>query len=201
MLATLLAPEILAGKALVDWISARTSREEMDGFALKDNVEWTVTHAFFANMGGFIVQFSSDTPLPAEIQVDHPEVDTTASSSEVDGSQARESLCLESAKTKSPVTSSSNSAEEKVALEHFLPQLVPRGQIDIDQPHQLMSGEKCLCSPFKNDSEYARMSIEDIRAHRYTIKLCGLVLRERDSVFSNGRFLVKTRIFPDCLEH
>ena len=36
MLITLMAPEVLVGMALVDWISARTSNEEMESFALQD---------------------------------------------------------------------------------------------------------------------------------------------------------------------
>jgi hypothetical protein len=61
MVVTLVAPEILIGKALVDWISARTSMEEMREFAQIDGVEWGSTHAFFANMGGFVVRFTERT--------------------------------------------------------------------------------------------------------------------------------------------
>ena len=55
MLMTLVAPEILIGKSLVDWLSAHVSRTEMQEFAKLDEVEWTVTHGFYANMGGFVV--------------------------------------------------------------------------------------------------------------------------------------------------
>jgi hypothetical protein len=61
MLVTLVAPEMLIGKALVDWISARTSREECQEFANIDGVEWGLQKAYFANMGGFVVRFTGDT--------------------------------------------------------------------------------------------------------------------------------------------
>ena len=57
MLITLIAPEIMVRMTLVDWISARFSNQEMEMLALQDEVEWSGTHGFLADMGGFVVCF------------------------------------------------------------------------------------------------------------------------------------------------
>lgn len=46
MLVTLIVPEFLVGRAFQDWIMAKKSFSQMKGFAEKDNVEWTLTHAY-----------------------------------------------------------------------------------------------------------------------------------------------------------
>jgi hypothetical protein len=56
MTVAVLLPEILLGKALQDVIMAKRSEEEMKEFADTDDVPWTAGHAFFANMGGFIIE-------------------------------------------------------------------------------------------------------------------------------------------------
>src|SRR6266536_3517924 len=53
MVTTLLAPEYLIGKTFVDFLSAWHLREEMRVWAERDGVDWTISHVFFANMGGF----------------------------------------------------------------------------------------------------------------------------------------------------
>jgi hypothetical protein len=55
MLATMIAPEYILGKALADLQAAVTSRREMKEYARADGVEWELTHGFFANMGGFVL--------------------------------------------------------------------------------------------------------------------------------------------------
>lgn len=57
MLWALLAPEILLGDALAKYASARQAVKKMRDLAKADDVEWTLTHAFFADMGGFVVKF------------------------------------------------------------------------------------------------------------------------------------------------
>lgn len=199
MLGTILAPELLIGKALADWISARTSKEEMEDFANEDEVKWTVTHAFYANLGGFIVKFSTDTPLPDQID---PENNSAGSNLlGVGSAQEYEAPHLELAKTKAPATSSSSSLIEEGKMGN-IPQLIPRPQkcdIDFRKPHKLMSGKKCPCSDRATRSEYTYMSTEDIRAH-HTNKLWPRLLYG-DDVFFNGPFKVKIWIFCDCLEH
>jgi hypothetical protein len=50
MLGTIILPEYLVGKAFGDYIStSRFKKEQTD--------QWTVTHAFYANSGGFLLEF------------------------------------------------------------------------------------------------------------------------------------------------
>jgi hypothetical protein len=51
MSVTLMMPEYVLGKALTEYLAAHHSRRE---FGQKD---WTVTHAYFANMRGFVLRF------------------------------------------------------------------------------------------------------------------------------------------------
>jgi hypothetical protein len=53
MLVTIIAPEIILGKALGDRKDAKDDLEELQKFAREDNVPWSMTHSLFANMGGF----------------------------------------------------------------------------------------------------------------------------------------------------
>jgi hypothetical protein len=55
MLVTIIAPEYILGKSLADLYAAYQSKKEMQRYAIKDGVEWGLTQAFFANMGGFIL--------------------------------------------------------------------------------------------------------------------------------------------------
>lgn len=57
MLWALLAPELLLAKALDRYLSARGSVRAMKDLAEEDGTQWTLTHAFFADMGGFMVVF------------------------------------------------------------------------------------------------------------------------------------------------
>ncbi|MCJ1384098.1 hypothetical protein MMC17_007214 [Xylographa soralifera] len=57
MVLTVIAPECLLGKALIDMLSASHSCDVMRAFAEKDKIEWTITHAYFANIGGFGLLF------------------------------------------------------------------------------------------------------------------------------------------------
>jgi hypothetical protein len=58
MAVMVLAPECLLGKALVDLLSATFSAEVMKAWVERDGIEWTLTHAYFANMGGFALKFN-----------------------------------------------------------------------------------------------------------------------------------------------
>ena len=55
MLFTMLAPEIILGKAIGDFRYAWKLKKDMEYFAVKDNVDWGLSHGFFAIMGGFRV--------------------------------------------------------------------------------------------------------------------------------------------------
>lgn len=56
MVATILAPEILLAKAWSDLDVARKQLEKFKAWAADDDVEWTLTHTLFANMGGFVIR-------------------------------------------------------------------------------------------------------------------------------------------------
>lgn len=55
MLVTIIAPECVLGKALADLYAAHLSVREMRRYAKSDGAKWGLTHAFFANMGGFVL--------------------------------------------------------------------------------------------------------------------------------------------------
>jgi len=81
MLFAVLAPEIFIGKALNELLSAVYNKKEMQNYAVQSS-DWTLTHSFFANMGGFALQFrapedqGSDTSSPHSR---HPSHSTTTS--------------------------------------------------------------------------------------------------------------------------
>ena len=58
MMVTVLVPELLVGKAISEWSSARYSCEKISPWAEKDGVDWSMAHSFFADMGGFVIQFN-----------------------------------------------------------------------------------------------------------------------------------------------
>ncbi|OBS26102.1 hypothetical protein FPOA_00045 [Fusarium poae] len=61
MLVTIMLPEFLVGKSMADFIAAwRSSRcHVMRTRAKESGIEWTMTHAYYANMGGFILRYRS----------------------------------------------------------------------------------------------------------------------------------------------
>ena len=61
MLLTLLAPEILIGFALSQFVAARHGHDKMQEFACEDGIEWTLEHSHFADMGGFVIRFPDDS--------------------------------------------------------------------------------------------------------------------------------------------
>jgi hypothetical protein len=58
MMITVLLPEFLIARAAYELTLAKQSVVEMSRIATKEGmeIEWTLTHAFYANMGGFVVQ-------------------------------------------------------------------------------------------------------------------------------------------------
>jgi hypothetical protein len=66
MLTTLILPELLVGLAFQDMMIARKSCRAMKDFASADGVEWTMTHAFYANMGGFVLNVRSSPARPID---------------------------------------------------------------------------------------------------------------------------------------
>jgi hypothetical protein len=60
MLITIIAPELILGKAWGDVDDAREDLQELQEFAKLDDVPWSMTHSLFANMGGFVIRFNVD---------------------------------------------------------------------------------------------------------------------------------------------
>ena len=55
----LVIPELLTAKSVQDWMMARKSVREMRGFATEDGVEWTITQAYYAHLGGYVFEFET----------------------------------------------------------------------------------------------------------------------------------------------
>lgn len=69
MMVVIIAPEFMVGKSCSDWVAAVASEScpAMQEHARKYNTRWTTTHAFYANMGGFLVHgLSCNTTLNME---------------------------------------------------------------------------------------------------------------------------------------
>ncbi|KAK6844667.1 hypothetical protein PG995_014777 [Apiospora arundinis] len=66
MLWTLVAPELIFGKAVVSIRSARTNHPRLKSVADVDEVPWSLAHTFLADMGGFVIYFPEDMPLPRD---------------------------------------------------------------------------------------------------------------------------------------
>ena len=56
MLATVIAPEVLLSKYWGELEDAKLDLKKLRKFAAKDGVPWTLSHCFFANMGGFVLR-------------------------------------------------------------------------------------------------------------------------------------------------
>ncbi|KAI5203681.1 hypothetical protein E4T39_04044 [Aureobasidium subglaciale] len=57
MLVTLIAPELLCGVAAEEWLTACKAARTISEEATNDTVDWTSSHGFFAQMGGFRLRF------------------------------------------------------------------------------------------------------------------------------------------------
>ena len=58
MVVMVIAPELVVALAARDWLWARASLREMRELGYHDR-GWSMSHAFFANMGGFVLNFQS----------------------------------------------------------------------------------------------------------------------------------------------
>ncbi|KAH6676302.1 hypothetical protein B0J14DRAFT_476870 [Halenospora varia] len=78
MLVAIVMPEFLVGRAAGGFIATRRSTlcKAMQGYAKDHKTQWTMAHAFYANMGGFVLtapKSSSppDIPMPILYQKNH----------------------------------------------------------------------------------------------------------------------------------
>lgn len=67
MLVALVAPEFILGETLELRMGARERVKEAQDIAQEDRIEWTLTHAFFAQMGGFWLKFPEDNAASSEL--------------------------------------------------------------------------------------------------------------------------------------
>jgi hypothetical protein len=56
MVITMIAPEVIIGMAYYDYLLAKENLRDLKGFASEDDAPWTLTHSYFANIGGFVIQ-------------------------------------------------------------------------------------------------------------------------------------------------
>jgi hypothetical protein len=74
ILVTLIVPEFLVGRAIQDWMMAKKSRRQMRKFTRQDGVKWTWTHAYYANMGGFVLEVDTTSVSTQEENAGRPKV-------------------------------------------------------------------------------------------------------------------------------
>ncbi|KAK3294353.1 uncharacterized protein B0H64DRAFT_400473 [Chaetomium fimeti] len=70
LILTIFVPENIFGVALSEfWSACRCTRQIQEfqrGEKLEDEVEWTLTHSFYANMGGFVIKFAPEPAHPSD---------------------------------------------------------------------------------------------------------------------------------------
>jgi len=55
MLITAIAPEFVIGMACYELVWAMDCHQKLQEFASQNQVPWTLTHTYWANMGGFVI--------------------------------------------------------------------------------------------------------------------------------------------------
>lgn len=65
MIITMIAPEYIIGIACVELLSAMEAHQKLRKFALEDQVPWTLTHTYYANMGGFVIRIENQEDVYA----------------------------------------------------------------------------------------------------------------------------------------
>lgn len=187
MVVMLVAPELFVGAALMYYISARVSEKDMKKFADEDDTEWSVTHGFFANMGGFVIKFQPVNHSPDEI----------TSQVAVPGVLEAEDHTVATPTTPSlSVLPTAIKSGNQTKRSHFLGMGAglknekDREWYDKFVGHNdMVHGHRCPCLPNHTEANFHPMSIPDIAAH-----LVG---------FWNGRFWVNPAKFhlPYVLTH
>jgi len=70
---TMLAPEAIMSRAIVDLLSARAFRRPLQRLAKHDGVPWSLSHTFIANMGGFAICFHHYPERLGDVGINDPE--------------------------------------------------------------------------------------------------------------------------------
>lgn len=60
---TIIAPEVVIGLAFDARMTANATLRNLSALALEDGVPWTLTHSYFANMGGFVMRSKSSEAI------------------------------------------------------------------------------------------------------------------------------------------
>ncbi|PMD34475.1 hypothetical protein L207DRAFT_517611 [Hyaloscypha variabilis F] len=74
----MVAPEFVLGKAIGDFVAAWKLKQKMEPYAIEDNVEWGLSHGFFAMMGGFRATHGDDeahNPIISEMKEKKSEIE------------------------------------------------------------------------------------------------------------------------------
>lgn len=71
MLLNLAAPEWAIGKAWSDYCSVSEMSKRFERYRESDDVPWSRTHTYFANMGGFRIKFDGNSATPAKRTFPH----------------------------------------------------------------------------------------------------------------------------------
>ena len=162
MMLALVMPEVMEGMVLVDYLSARASEQEMQKWASQDGTEWSLTHAFYANLGGFVVRFpSSHPPTSTEFQ---PELDQSLS---------------DSSNTPSKEATSDQSIKHPGVTEPMISDLEWQAlpsNLNAKKLVNPLSPARCPCQNDGRSAVYEYMSLENIQAHKQP--------------FRNGRFRI-----------
>ncbi|KAK8134775.1 hypothetical protein PG984_006787 [Apiospora sp. TS-2023a] len=73
MLLSLAAPEYILAKAMASYRSAWLNLPRLKTLADEDDVPWSMTHNFLADMGGIVIYFPEDLPTRNEEEIEAPE--------------------------------------------------------------------------------------------------------------------------------
>jgi hypothetical protein len=95
MLATVIAPEVLLGKYLGELADAGLDLEKLRKFAAEDGVPWTLSHCFFANMGGFVLRTHASGRVGKPRNVTCQRVPDIADAPTEQGTQQESTLAIE----------------------------------------------------------------------------------------------------------
>ena len=89
MVSTIIAPEVVIGQACYERLAAKKILRDLQSFASEDNVPWTLTHSYYANMGGFVIQGGVQEPLQAAAYIPSEDVSPSRRSKRSSRSQTR----------------------------------------------------------------------------------------------------------------
>ncbi|KAL7789775.1 hypothetical protein V8C37DRAFT_417714 [Trichoderma ceciliae] len=56
MIITVIAPEVIISAAFFDLLAAHHNCERLKAYAKEDDITWSLSHSYYANMGGFVIR-------------------------------------------------------------------------------------------------------------------------------------------------